>query len=184
MDMTKKAFIFLADGFEDVEAVTVIDLLRRAGVDIKTVSVSGTGTVTTSHGITMQTDLNFDDADYSGADILILPGGMPGTTNLGACEPLTQLLVSFCGKGGRIAAICAAPTVFGKLGLLKDKTATCYPGLEEKLSCKEWSSEPVVTDGNVTTSRGVGTAIPFALELISLLVSKETADGIASSIVY
>ena len=184
METTKKAFIFLADGFEDVEAITVIDLLRRAGVDIRTVSITGSRTVSTSHGITLQADLIFEETDALGADLLILPGGMPGTKYLGAYEPLARLLISFCGKGGRIAAICAAPTVFGKLGLLKDKKATCYPGLEEQLFCRERSEESVVTDENITTSRGVGTAIPFALELIRLLISKETADKIAASIVY
>ena len=182
--MAKKVYIFLAEGFEDVEALTTVDLLRRAGVDIQTVSITDDRTVTTSHGVTLCTDLTFAEMNAQEADMLILPGGMPGTKYLGNCEPLTKLLKDFCAAGGRIAAICAAPTVFGKLGLLREKKATCYPGMEDQLNCGEWLQDSVVTDGNITTSRGVGTAIPFALELITLLVSKEKAEQIAASIVY
>ena len=182
--MAKKVFIFLAEGFEDVEALTTVDLLRRAGVDIKMVSITDDRTVTTSHGVTLCTDLTFAEMNAQEADMLILPGGMPGTKYLGNCEPLTKLLKDFCASGGRIAAICAAPTVFGKLGLLREKKATCYPGMEDQLNCGEWLQDSVVTDGNITTSRGVGTAIPFALELITLLVSKEKAEQISASIVY
>ena len=180
----KKVYIFLADGFEDMEGLTVVDLMRRADIDISTVSITDTRHITTSKGIPMRTDCKFMETDFSNADMLVLPGGMPGTKYLAACEPLLELLKAFYNKGGKVAAICAAPTVFSVLGFLKDRKATCYPALEDQLECLEYSVDPVVVDGNVTTSRGAGTAIPFALSLIGQLLSEEKAQEIARSIVY
>ncbi|MCI7723095.1 MAG: DJ-1/PfpI family protein [Mediterraneibacter faecis] len=126
----------------------------------------------------------FEKAFFDDAELLVLPGGMPGTLHLKEHKGLADLLCKFNEKGKRIAAICAAPTVFGALGLLKEKAACCYPGMEEQLNCKEAKFCSFVTDGNITTSRGVGTAIPFALELIRQLFGNEKASEIAESIVY
>ena len=178
-------YVFLATGFEEVEALTPVDLLRRGGMDVKLVSITGEKIVKGARNINVQADLLFDEIDKDWADLLILPGGMPGTTNLKNFEPLTELIKDFNEKKKRIAAICAAPTVFGGLGILEGKKATCYPGMEDMLIGAEVCYDSVVTDGNITTSRGVGTAIDFALELLKLLSgSKETSDKMAASVVY
>ena len=132
--MSKKVYIFLADGFEDIEGLTVVDLLRRAGIDIKTVSIKETTRIQTSHGITMLTDAIFAETDFADADMLVLPGGMPGTKYLAGYKPLIDLLTDFNNKGKKIAAICAAPSVFSGLGFLKGRKATSYPSFMEVLS--------------------------------------------------
>lgn len=179
-----KVYIFLADGFEDIEGLTVVDLMRRAQIDIQTVSIKDTKEVQTSHGITLLTDRTFGEKDFSDADMLVLPGGMPGTRYLGEYQPLTELLNDFYGKGGKVAAICAAPSVFAALGFLKGRKATSYPSFMDKLDGADTTEESVAVDGNVTTSRGLGTAIDFALSLISQLCGEEKAEEIAASIVY
>lgn len=179
-----KVYVFLADGLEMIEGLTVVDIMRRAKIDVVTVSIKNTKEVVSSHNVTMLADQTFADTDFSDADMLVLPGGMPGTTNLGSYEPLVNLLKSFYEKGGKIAAICAAPSVFGKLGFLNGKKATSYPGFEQELFGAEIVTEPVVTDGNVTTSRGMGTAIEFALTLVAQLLDSEIAEKIAKSIIY
>ncbi len=184
--MSKKAYIFLADGFEDIEGLTVVDLLRRAGIDIKTVSIKETTQIQTAHGITMLTDTTFAETDFTDADILVLPGGMPGTKYLAGCKPLTDLLTDFNNKGKKIAAICAAPSVFSGLGFLKGKKATSYPSFMEVIAKDgaQTSEDSVVIDENITTSRGLGTAVDFALSIIEQLESRQKADEIAESIVY
>lgn len=179
-----RVYIFLADGFEDIEGLTVVDLMRRAGIQIDTVSITDTKTVTTSHGIEMKTDCIFSETDFLDADMLVLPGGMPGTKYLGEYQPLKDLLKEFYEKGGKVAAICAAPSVFADLGFLKGRKATSYPSFMERLTGAETVELPVVTDGNVTTSRGLGTAVPFALNLIAQLMGQAKADEVADSIVY
>lgn len=180
----KKVFVFLAEGFEEVEALTPTDLLRRAGAEVTLTAIGGKREVTGSHGITVLAEQLFEEADFSGADLLVLPGGMPGTLHLKECEPLLALLKKCDKEGKRIAAICAAPTVLGKAGLLEGKKAVCYPGCEDGLTGAEALTDSVVTDGTITTSRGVGTAIPFALSLIAQLYDQEKADEIGVSIVY
>ncbi len=179
-----KVYVFLADGFEEVEALTTVDLLRRAGVEVVMTSIMGRKEVTGANGITVIAQELFEDINTEDADMLILPGGQPGTTNLGNCKPLTDVLTAWNEKNGKLAAICAAPTVYGSLGFLNGKKATCYPGCEGALTGAQTSTERVVTDGNITTSRGVGTAISFALRLISILVSEEKANQVSSDIVY
>ena len=179
-----KVYVFFADGFEEVEGLTTVDLLRRAGVEVVMTSVMGKAEVTGANGITVLTDKLFDEIDASDADMLILPGGQPGTSNLSQYKPLTDLLCAWNEKGKKMAAICAAPTVFGGLGILDGKRATCYPGCEEGLGNAQAVTDRVVTDGNITTSRGVGTAISFALELVSILVDQGTADELSQGIVY
>ena len=177
--------IFLADGFEEVEALTVVDLLRRADIKIDMVSISDTLHVRGRSNIEVTADYMWDDVMAKKADMLILPGGMPGVTYLGEHEGLTELIKMFAKEEKLLAAICAAPTVFGKLEILKGKKATCYPGLEDKLIGAEIvTDERVVTDGNITTSRGVGTAIAFALRLITILKDEETSNRVKKGIVY
>ena len=168
-----KACIFLADGFEEIEGLTVVDILRRAGVEIHMVSITGETKVTGSHGIEIKCDTCIGQENFSETELFVLPGGMPGTKNLGACKALTKL-----------AAICAAPSVLGNLGILKGKKACCYPGFEEHLTGAQVVFDQVAQDGNVTTSRGMGTAIPFALSLVSQLVSEEKAQELAQSIIF
>ena len=157
--------IFLADGFEEIEGLTVVDILRRAGIDISMISINGKKKVTGAHGIALDTDEDIVQCDLDKLDMLVLPGGMPGTTNLAACEKLTEALKKADQEKRGIAAICAAPSVLGDLGFLKGKKAVCYPGFESRLTGAEVLAVPVVTDGHITTSRGMGTAIAFALEL-------------------
>ena len=165
-----KVYIFFADGFEDIEGLTVVDLMRRAGIDIQTVSVKETKEI--------------GECDFSDADMLVIPGGMPGTKYLEEYKPLTDLLIDFYQKGGKIAAICAAPGVFERLGFLKGRNATSYPSVMEQLTSARTSTESVVVDGNVTTSRGLGTAIDFSLSLIRQLEGSAKAEEIAESVVY
>lgn len=181
----KNVYVFLATGFEEIEALTPVDILRRGGIDVKLVSVTGSEVVTGARGINVKADILFENIDNSWADILVLPGGMPGTTNLMAYEPLMNLVKDYNEKGKRIAAICAAPTIFGKLNLLIGRKATCYPGREDDLTGADVCKESVITDGNITTSRGMGTAIDFSLELLEILSgAKENADKMAQAVVY
>lgn len=178
----KKAYVFLADGFEEIEGLTVVDVLRRAGAEVEMVSVMDRKEITGAHGIKVEADRMIEEAGE--ADLYVLPGGMPGTLHLKEHAGLCRLLNQAEKKEKHIAAICAAPSVLGELGMLKGKRACCYPSFEEKLNCLEVSYEPVVTDGRITTSRGMGTAVRFSLELVSVLYGKEKADEIAESIVY
>ena len=178
----KKAYVFLADGFEKIEGLTVVDVLRRAGAEVEMVSVMDRKEITGAHGIKVEADRMIEEAGE--ADLYVLPGGMPGTLHLKEHAGLCRLLNQAEKKEKHIAAICAAPSVLGELGMLKGKRACCYPSFEEKLNCLEVSYEPVVTDGRITTSRGMGTAVRFSLELVSVLYGKEKADEIAESIVY
>lgn len=182
--MNKKVYVFLADGFEEIEGLTVVDVLRRAGAEVCTVSVMGTKKIEGSHKINLEADAVFEECEFSDADLLVLPGGMPGTLNLGAHEGLTELLKKENEKNTGIAAICAAPSVLGDLGILKGKKAVCYPGFEERLTGAEVLKVPAVTDGNVTTSRGMGTAIAFSLELTARLFGREKAEELAKGIIY
>lgn len=176
-------YVFLADGFEEVEGLTAVDLLRRAGAETLTVSVMGRKRIEGSHGIAVEADLLFEDA-VKKADLLVLPGGMPGTNYLREHKGLAALLEKQYQAGEKVAAICAAPSVLGGLGFLKERRATSYPTCLDGLPVGEYLEEKVVIDGNVITSRGVGTAIPFALALIESLFGKDKADEIAASIIY
>ncbi len=175
-------YAFMADGCEEIEALAVVDLLRRAELDVKMVSVHNKEITEGAHGIGIRNDMMLGDIMVDADDLLFLPGGGLGTINMKACEPVCTLLKRHFAAGGRIAAICAAPSVLGMLGLLEGKRATCYPGFEEQLTGAEHCTEPVVTDGTITTSRGMGTSIYLGLELISILLGSEKADQIAASI--
>lgn len=179
-----KAAVFFADGFEEVEALTVVDLLRRADFGVSMVSIADKTCVTGSHHITVQANQNLSDIDFDSFDAFILPGGMPGTTSLAHCETLCSQLKVQASNGKIIAAICAAPTVLGQIGLLQGKKACCYPGMEGGLPFAKPTTSPVTKDGNIITSRGVGTAIPFALAIVESFCGKEKRDALASAIVY
>ena len=176
--------IFFADGCEEIEGLAVVDIIRRAKMDITTISITGKKEVTGSHQITFLTDALFEDVDFPELDGIILPGGMPGTLHLKAHEGLAHLIRKADKEGKLLAAICAAPTIYGEMGLLEGKNATCYPGMEDKLLGANWQEQSVVVDGNFVTSRGVGTAIAFALTLVTILKDEETAKSLANSIVY
>ena len=180
----KKVCVFLADGFEEIEGLTVVDILRRAGVETETVSVMGRKQIHGSHDILVEADKLFEEADIAAADMLVLPGGMPGTLNLKAHEGLKGQLLAFDSQGKYLAAICAEPTVLSELGLLKGKKACAYPSFEDQLDCGEVLRVPTVTDGNITTGRGMGAAIPFALKLTAILCGEEKAEEVKASIVY
>ena len=180
----KQISVFLADGFEEIEGLTVVDILRRAGLRVDTVSITGERIIRGSHQIDVQADCLFEEMDFSETDMLVLPGGMPGTRNLMNHKGLQELLRAYHEKGRYIAAICAAPSVFGRLGFLKGRRACCYPSFEEKLEGAEVVQEPVSVDGHIITSRGMGTAIPFALKLTALLCGEEKADEISRSIIF
>ena len=179
----KKVFIYLADGFEEIEAVSVIDVLRRAGLDVSTVSVTGSKSVVGAHCITILADVLFEEAENSKGDMVVLPGGMPGTTSLGNHSGLSIVLRAYAEAGKYIAAICAAPSVLGKLGLLKSKSATCYPGFEQYLEGAAQGEEIVVHDNNLITSKGPGTAIHFALKLVEVLVDRNTAEQLRAGMI-
>ncbi len=180
-----KVYIFLADGFEEIEGLTVVDILRRAGIEIKMVSITDSIYVTGSHQIMVKADLLFQDVNYHDADLLVLPGGMPGTDHLMEHEGLDVLLREFHDKGKQLAAICAAPIVLGTKGILNGKKATCYPGHEEKLLGADIDKNAVVVnDGTVTTSRGMGTAIDFSLALIKQFQGEDQAKQMAGKIQF
>ena len=182
--MAKKVCVFLADGFEEIEGLTVVDILRRAGVEVTTVSVTGEQIIHGAHGIDVLSDHLFDEMHYEEQDMLVLPGGMPGTKNLGAHKGLESLLRQFFEEKKYLAAICAAPSVFGAYGFLQGRKATAYPGLEEALTGAEYVQDDVVISDFIITSRGMGTAIPFALALTELLSGKEKARVLGTSIIY
>ena len=180
-----KAYVFFADGFEEVEAITPVDYLRRAGVETVMVSIKDTKNVTGAKGIPMVADKLFSECDFSDADMLVLPGGMPGTKYLGEHQGLCDLLVKAAADDKTIlGAICAGPTVLGKLGILKDKKATCYPGCEAQLTGAKVTDKRFVTDGRVVTSRGAGTAPYFAFALIEALCGEEKAMEIMREVVF
>ena len=168
-----KVYAFVANGSEEVELLAVVDVLLRGGQDVKLVSITGSKDVVSAHQIKLQADLEFSEADFSDADVLFLPGGMPGTRNLAAHEGLCGELLKADKAGKRLAAICAGPSVLGGLGILEGRKATCYPGFEG-----------VVTDGNVTTARGLGYALDLGIELLALLTDREHAGQIKDSIQY
>lgn len=180
----KTAAVLLADGFEEIEALTVVDLLRRASVYVDTVSITDEYMVHGAHGINVQTEDLFDEVNFVEFDMIVLPGGMPGTTYLNEHSGVRRVVKDFAESGKYVAAICAAPGILGGLGLLKGKRAACYPSVEEKLSGAVIMKVPVVQDGNIITSRGMGTAIDFSLKLVEILTDKVKADELAESIIY
>lgn len=179
-----KLYAFLADGFETVEALGVVDIMRRGGVEVCTVSVSDRLEVVTSHNITVLADKLFDDCDFSDADVVFLPGGLPGTKNLEAHEGLCARIDKAFADGKYIAAICAAPSVLGHRGILKGKRATCFPGYEDELDGAIPTGEGFCVDGKIITGKGMGKTIDFALAILGALTGKDNAEQIKSKIQY
>jgi 4-methyl-5(b-hydroxyethyl)-thiazole monophosphate biosynthesis len=187
--MAKKALIFLAEGFEEVEAVTPIDYLRRAGIEVTIVSVGSGEIVTGSHGIPVKTDTTLGDVAKQGRavpaswDAVVLPGGLPGANNLADSAAVGSFVKEMAVAGKWVCAICASPAVvLTPLGLLEGRKFTCYPGMEKTVSGAHWSGDRVVIDGNVITSRGAGTAGDFAAAIIGRLVSEEAAETIRRAV--
>lgn len=176
--------IFLANGFEEIEALTVVDMLRRKSILCDMVSINEEKNVAGSHGIKVLADKTISDISFEDYDALILPGGMPGTKNLEANGFLMSRFDSFYSENKLICAICAAPSIFGHRGYLKGKKATCYPGFETELEGANFVKEPVVKDGNVITSRGMGTAIEFGAEIVGEFLGEEEKEALLKAIVY
>ena len=158
--------LFLAEGFEEMEALTQVDVLRRAGMPVKTVSVTGVSTVTSSHGVPVIADMVFEEVNKEDVEMIILPGGMPGATNLDEHEGLSKLILDFAAAGKPLSAICAAPLVYGKRGLLKGKKATCYPGFETYLEGADYTAALVQKDDNFITGKGPGAALEFGFAIV------------------
>ena len=180
----KKTIMLFAEGFEEVEALTVVDLLRRAEIGCDMAAIADTDTVTGSHGIAVRTDTTLANVDCAGYDAILLPGGQPGTRNLAADARVTAALQAAHAAGKLTAAICAAPTVLAKAGLLDGRRAVCYPGMEDQLTGRCGGDGPVEVDGTVITSRGVGTAIPFALAIVEYFAGAQKAHELAHAIVF
>ena len=177
-------YVHLAEGFEEVEATTIVDLLRRAEIEVKTVSIMDDKLVTGAHGMSLQADLLFEEADYDTCEMIVLPGGLPGSTNLQAHEGLTANIRAFASAGKKLAAICAAPMVFGSCGILDGKKATIYPGMEEYLTGAEPTGEAATVDGNIITGQGPALAMEFALAIAENVKGKKTADAVAEDLLY
>ena len=176
----KPSYIFLTTGFEEIEAIATIDVLRRAGLNVVTVSVESSRQVEGSHGIVVTADTLLEANDYSDSSILILPGG---TVRLGEFDFLNKLLVSQNNAGKPIAAICAAPSLLGRLGILEGKEATCYPGFEGYLQAAKVVDKRVAADGNVITGRGPGCTVEFALKIVEVLLGQAKRRGIAEALI-
>jgi len=176
-------YVMLADGFEEIEALAFVDILRRADIDVQTVSTDNSNTVSGSHGISVATDLKISDISEIGEGI-VLPGGLPGTYNLRDNHNVIDLIKKHYEKGKILGAICAAPSILGGLGLLKGKKATCYPSFEEHLTGAEYIKDKVVVDESIVTSRGAGTAHDFALKFVEIIKGKECSDNLRSSMLY
>jgi protein deglycase len=174
----KKVIVPLADGFEEIEAITIIDVLRRGSIEVTTISVTGNLEIAGAHHIKVKADKLFGDCNFVVYDMIVLPGGMPGSMHLNQHEGLKLILREMKKQDKYIAAICAAPLVLGTLGMLEGLHATCYPGFEKYLLNAMHSEEGVVTDGKIITGKGAGFAMPFALKLLELLTDKDTAGDI------
>ena len=180
----KRIAVFFGTGFEEIEALTVVDICRRCGLEVDMVSIMEEAGVTGSHGIRVEMDKVFAQADFSEYDMLVLPGGMPGTKHLEAHEGLMEQIDAFYAAGKYIAAICAAPSIFGHRGILKGRRACCYPSFESHLEGAQVTAGPVEISDHVVTSRGMGTAIDFALAIAGIFCGSGKAQEMAQSIVY
>lgn len=180
-----KVYAMLADGSEEVECLAVVDVLRRSGIETVLVAAKEGRDVVSSHQVLIQADAAIGEVDFSDADVIFLPGGIPGAPNLSNCEPLIAALQAQLSAGKRVAAICAAPAVvLGRHGFLKGKKATCFPGFEEEMEGAVLTGEGVVTDGTITTGKGLGWSLDLGLELVRLLIDEKTAEDVKEKIQY
>ena len=174
--------IFLAEGFEEIEALCPLDLMRRAGLEVRAIGV-GSKTVTGAHGIAVIADMTIDEYTVGNADMIFLPGGMPGTLNLAANQTVIDAVKNAFEGGKYIAAICAAPSILGDMGLLDEKEAICYPGFEDRLTGAKISKKRVVRDGNIITAAGMGVALDFGLEIVKLFCGEKRACELRSAVI-
>ncbi len=175
--------VFLANGFEEIEAVSIIDILRRANLEVTIISITGKTEVKGSHNIVINADLLFEDVNFNKVDMIVLPGGMPGAKNLNNHEGLKKQIIQFNQAGKPLAAICAAPLVYGQLGILKGKKATCFPGFEDYLMNANITNSKTQVDGNIITGKGAGVAIDFALKIVEMLRGKDIAQELAQRMI-
>ena len=177
-------YIFLATGFEDIEAIAPVDILRRAGLAVQTVSITGEQVVVSAHGVGIAADIMLEDADLAKAEMLVLPGGLPGSTNLDACQPLREAIVRHHEAGKAIAAICAAPLVFGHLGLLQGCRATCYPGVSTELWGADYSTALVEADGRIITGKGPAAAFEFGYTIVDFFLGEGASLPLRQGMIY
>ncbi len=178
-----KVLMFLADGFEEIEGLTTVDILRRAGEDITTVSIEGGKVIKGAHNIKLYADDVIDEVDLASFDAVVLPGGMPGTTNLANNEKVVDTVKEYAKAGKLVAAICAAPFILGQAGVLDGKKASVYPGFEDKLTGATYVKNEVVKDKNIITAPGMGKALDFALEIVAYLQNADAAKKIREDVI-
>lgn len=179
-----KVCVFLANGVEEIEALTVVDLCRRAGVEVSMVSITDSKTITSSHQVVITADEMFEDVNFDEVAMLVLPGGMPGTKNLEAFEPLMKQVEAYNREGKYISAICAAPSIFGHRGYLNGRNACSFPEFESHLEGAQVSHNRVEVSDHIITSRGMGTAIEFGLAIVARMKGQDIADELKKKIVY
>ena len=177
-------YVFLATGFEDIEALAPVDIMRRAGLKVQTVSITGERIVESAHGVGIVADLLLPDVDFTEAEMLVLPGGLPGSTNLDACQPLTAAIKRHFEAGGPIAAICAAPLVFGHLGVLKGRRATCYPCVESELKGATYTAAIVEQDESIITGKGPGAAFEFGYTIVDFFLGEGASQPLRQGMIY
>ena len=177
-------YTFLAEGFEDIEALAPVDIMRRAGLQVETVSITDEIVVTSAHGVGVVADKTLAEIDFDDAELMFLPGGLPGATNLDACAELRNALVAHFKAGRLVAAICAAPLVLGHLGILEGKRATCYPGFETELSGADYTASLVEQDGQFITGKGPGAAFELGYAIVERMMSKDVADQLREGMMY
>lgn len=179
-----KVAVFFGTGYEEIEALAVVDILRRAKIETDMVSIMGERSVTGSHKIVVEMDKLLEEVDFNRVDMIVLPGGLAGTNHLEACEPLMEQVDRFVANDKMVAAICAAPSILGHRGHLQGKKACSYPSFESHLEGAKVQHQPAVIDGNIITGRGMGAAVPFGLAILEKLQGKDAADQMAATIVY
>lgn len=179
-----KVYEFLADGFEDIEALGPVDILRRGGLVVKTVSIGSSLMVESAHGVQVKADMLFDEADFGDADLLLIPGGMPGAKNIDDHEGVRRAVARHAEAGKLVGAICAGPMVLGHLGLLRGRKATCYPGFESELDGAEYTAAPATVDGNVVTGKGPGATFEYAYTLLAILKGEQVVEALKKGMMY
>ena len=179
-----KVYEFLANGFEEIEALGPVDVLRRGGIEVKTVSIGDTDMVESAHGVQVKADMTFSQANLDDADLLLIPGGMPGAKNIDEHDGVRQALLKQAADGKYIGAICAGPMVLGHLGLLRSRRATCYPGFDTELDGATYTAEPVTRDGNIITGKGPGATLDYAYTLLALFKGQRVVDEMKKGMMY
>lgn len=177
-------YVFLATGFEDIEALAPIDIMRRAGLDVVTVSITGSNVVASAHGVSVLADALIEDIDFAAAEMIVLPGGLPGSTNLDACQTLREGIRAHFEQGKPLAAICAAPLVYGHMGLLRGVKATCYPGVETELAGATYTAAIVEKDGQFITGKGPGAAMEFGYALVERMLGEAASEPLRKGMIY